>query len=207
MLTKEEKLFLAKLVQPPQFPTTLGYLKQKMDEILGEKDRKESIRRCLKQELGYSYKRGGAFSQRIMDPKLKYLKSIFSSTVLSSLYSGDYIINVDETSFSRSVKISYSWLPRGKDSGIVQPLHQGRSSVIMAVVFDGAWMAMIVRGTCNKEHFKIFLKALVGECRKRQDIGASNIVITLDNASIHTCGLVKNAFKELGVTGVYLPPY
>ena len=76
----------------------------------------------MKKELGYAFKRGS--SRPIVSAKKEslYLQSIFSSRMLTAIHRKEFIINVDGSNFSRSIKNNYSWLPKGKSLPILNIL-------------------------------------------------------------------------------------
>ena len=65
----------------------------------------------MQNELGYSYKRGASRSFFSKNPKLVYLQAVFAARMLSWINNSKVIINVDESSYTKSTKIDYSWFP------------------------------------------------------------------------------------------------
>ena len=45
---------------------------------------------------------------------------------------GKTLINVDESSFDRSTRNNYSWLPKGEDNPIVNDRVSGKATLILA---------------------------------------------------------------------------
>lgn len=58
-LSREEEFLIQKLVEPPKYPLTLGYLNSKLSSAFGVGDKTNIIRQYLKTKLKYSYKKGG----------------------------------------------------------------------------------------------------------------------------------------------------
>ena len=105
-----------------------------------EVDRKESkVRAFIKEGLGYSYKRGWSRPSANKQRNSKLLQSIFSSRMLESLYEDVLLINVDESCYSRSIKTSYSWLPKGVSSPIINTNHAGQATLILGLWSNGEW--------------------------------------------------------------------
>ena len=47
------------------------------------------------------------------------MQAIFGCKMLEAINRGEYLIKFDEASYSRSVKLAYTWLPRGESSSII----------------------------------------------------------------------------------------
>ena len=104
-----------------------------------------------KKKFKYMFKRG---SDRLMASTKKefiYLQSIFSSRILTAIYHNEFIINVDGSIFSRSVRNNYSWLPKDKSFPILNTLWKESSDILLALSIDGAWFWMILNE--NNTHF------------------------------------------------------
>ena len=87
---------------------------------LGEKELKKCwVEKFVKKELKYCCERGSSRSYLSINDDLKYLQSIFASRVLKNLSLGKVFINIDESSFTKSVKSDYSWLPIGERHPII----------------------------------------------------------------------------------------
>ena len=72
----------------------------------------------------------------------------------------NFIVNIDESSFNRSVKLNYSWLSINKSSGIVNAEAQGRTTMILALLSNGDWMWVMVDETVTSQDFWMFLYLL-----------------------------------------------
>ena len=166
-----------------------------------------SLRKFIKKELNYWYKRGSSRSISSKEPSCKYWQSIFSWRIISSIYSGQTIINVDESIFSRSVKSNYSWLPRGESSWILTPNHLSRWVVYFALWSSGEWMALISNNIGNSNRFCMFLFLLKRFIESALNLKLSRVILTLDNASTHWSHHSKKGMKALNLKGYFLPPY
>ena len=103
----------------------------------------------LKNEINYRYKRGSSRSIASKSQKLKYMQSIFGCRMLEAIHQREYLINVDEASYSRCVKTEYSWLPRGRSNPIINSRYFGRACLIlrcewMANGFDSSQMRQLL---------------------------------------------------------------
>ena len=96
---REEETWIKKNVIPPQLPLTIAKLNKEMSEIFPVKNRKRDIKRFLKQEMKFSYKRGGSKIINGVSERNKLQQSLFSSRILSKILNTKLLINIDEASF------------------------------------------------------------------------------------------------------------
>ena len=59
--------------------------------------------------------------------------------------------------FSRSIKNSYSWLPKGRSSSIINLNKRGAWSIIAALCSDGEYIIQVVKSTINQLKFQQFI--------------------------------------------------
>ena len=136
-----------------------------------------------------------------------YLWSIFSSRILSAVYEKRLIVNIDESSYNRSVKSNYSWLPIGCSSPILNTNCTGRTTIILGLFSNGHWLWMSVNGTTKAKHFWIFLQLLhkfIENCWEEQ---VDTIKVVFDNARIHLTDGVKKLWTYLKLEINTLPAY
>ena len=98
----------------------------------------------MKKELRYAFKRGSIRSLVSSKRELIYLQSMFSSRILIAIHHKEFIVNVDGSSFSRSVKNNNSWLTIKKLMPILKTLCKGRTNILLALSIDGRWFWMIL---------------------------------------------------------------
>ena len=151
----------------------------------------------MKKELGYAFKRGS--SRPIVSAKKEslYLQSIFSSRMLTAIHRKDFIINVDGSSFNRSIKNKYSWLPKGKSLPILNILWKGSANILLALSVDGTWFWMILNESNTHFTFWIFLFFLQNYVRLVWRNINFPIKLMLDNASIHLTRQTMNLAQYL----------
>ena len=126
-------------------------------ELGEQKVKKNWTERFIKEELQYCYKRGSSRSHLSTNINLKYMQSIFVSRALRDLFSGKIFINVDESSFTKSVKSDYSWLPRGETHPIVNIWGTGRAVVLFALISNGEWLWFVSKNTTDSKIFWNFI--------------------------------------------------
>ena len=163
----------------------------------------KAIRDFAKIRLQYSYKRGATRVLACKKKELPYLQRIFCFRILQNFQSGLILINLDESTFTRSVKWDYSWLPKGKSHPIINSSWIGRASMIFAMLSNGEWIWTLKSGTIKSEDFIKFLLILEIYICKSLIIDKESTLITLDNSPVHISKISKLAAKHLS----FLPPY
>ena len=98
-LNKKEQDWIILNIIPPQYPLTINNLNQRMSNIFGQKERKRDIKKFLKENMRYSYKKGSSMLKQGFSNRNLMQQSIFSSRVLLDILKGKYLINIDEASF------------------------------------------------------------------------------------------------------------
>ena len=137
----------------------------------------------------------------------KYVQSIFWSRILKELHKGKILINIDESSFTRSVKTMYSWLPSGKSSPILNINCQGRSSVIYGLISNSSWIWLIHDGTGTTTTFCFFLMILKQYVESIFENEVPELWVMLDNAAIHWTEVTRRTAAYYNFQMNYLPPY
>jgi transposase len=113
---------------------------------------------------------------------------------------------LDEVGFSPSQPTSYSWTPRGQRRRIPYENLEGRRvNALAAYIPHGSrrslWWDAVPR-TLRSEDLLAVLEAIPR--------GAGELVVVLDNASMHRSKVVQEALPALAERGIrlyYLPPY
>ena len=112
--TDKLKAFIENLVKPLTNPISIRAICDKINEHFGDKPSYYQIRRILRKDLAYSYKRGSSRPPKYKDSRLFQRKGVFWVELMKMMQKQLTIYNVVEWSFERSLKQTYSWLPRSK---------------------------------------------------------------------------------------------
>ena len=158
-------------------------------------------------DLGYSYKKGWSRSILSDDPKLKYAQAVFGARMLTWLNNGNLIVNIDESIYSRSTKFNYTWLPKNKSSPVINIKWKGNVVCLFALCSDGNWISTMSHKTTDSSgfwRFLVIMKAFL-EMWTRHNI--DNVIIAMDNASIHSSKKTNKGIVKLGLQVEMLPPY
>jgi putative transposase len=113
---------------------------------------------------------------------------------------------LDEVGFSPSQPTSYSWTPRGQRTRVPYENPQGRRvNALAAFIPDGPerslWWDAVPR-TLRSEDLLLVLDGIPR--------GTGDLIVVLDNASMHRSRVVQEAVPALAERGIhlyYLPPY
>ena len=117
---------------------------KKFKESIKEKFETEKswarIKKYIKEELKFSYKRGCSRPIAWKSQEHVYLQYIFSWRILREIRAETLLINVDESSYNIFTKRNYSWLPIGSSYPILNDKWIGRTSIIFGLVSNGDWL-------------------------------------------------------------------
>ena len=171
--------------------------RSRVKNLSGRNPTRGSIISFLKTDLKYRYKRGFSRSILSKEKKQKYMQAIFGCRMLEAIYNEQYLINVEEASYSRSVKTAYSWLPCGKSNPIVNSRFQGSANIIFALWVDGEWMWLISNETTTAIKFVRFMLLLRKFIEFVISVDPTTIRVWLDNAPLHSSRIVKRAAHNL----------
>ena len=109
--------------------------------------------------------------------------------------------------FNRSLKNQNSWLPKGFTSSIVSIVATGRCSIISAVLSNGEFILLIVNDTGTATKFWEFLFILKYAIEFLNMDSNNDLILVLDNASIHLSAESKSTLIKLNFNVMYLPAY
>ena len=135
-------------------------VKDYLESKLREEYPLHKIRSYVKREMKFAYKKGSSKPPVYTTMRSQLVKALFWTELLLLMAKGEIIINLDESSFYRSVKRQFSWLPVGRSYPIINDKLKGRASLILATWNTGEWISMVVLDTIDSEKFWFFLELL-----------------------------------------------
>jgi hypothetical protein len=168
---------------------------------------KSKIKRFIKEEWKYSFKRGSSRPTKSIQDYTVVSKSIFWSKLLLQIYRRKIIINIDEWGFNKSVKQHYSWLPRGVGNSILNDNYKGSCNLILAILNTGEWVGWLKDKTTRAFDYLLFLKVLVDILEENGINNKQDVIIVQDNAVIHHSKIIKSFVRKEGLVVYFLPPY
>ena len=158
-------------------------------------------------DLGYSYKRGWPRSILSDDPKLKYAQAVFGTRMLTWWNNGNLIVNIDESSYSRSTKFNYTWLPKNKSCPVINIKWKGSIVCLFGLWSDGNWASALSHKTTDSARFWRFLVIIKAFLELWSSKSIGKVIITMDNASIHSSKKTNKVITELDLRVELLPSY
>jgi len=112
------------------------------------------------------------------------------------------IVTLDESSINLAYTRLYGRAKRNEriKEGVVDTRFE-RKSILSTIRLNGERCPLIFKGTLNKYRFAEYLKTHLKPMLSPDD------VLLLDNSSVHTSKVVRDALKECGIKHIFLPPY
>ena len=141
-------------------------------------------------------------SDRIIEQRYEYFDSF---TEIQGNYSRNQIIFVDEAGFNISMRRTRGWSQKNASASTTVPGIKTRNySICAAISGEGPVMYQVRESAYNGSAFEIFLNDLFATLSSSR---IENVVLIMDNASIHRCEGVKEAIIASGHKLQLLPPY
>ena len=159
-LSRDAEFVLRNFVKLPTTSVSLRKIQRQIQEDKKECYNIHTLRRFLKEKLKYWYKKGSSSPIKYRDNRIHSAKFLFWSELLLMILRGETIINVDESSFDRSIRINYSWFPRGADSSIINDRVKGKATLILGTRNTGEWIGVVIIGTVDSIKFCIFYEVI-----------------------------------------------
>ena len=119
----------------------------------------------------------------------------------------ELLINIDESSFSRLMKIEYSWIRKGEDETISNIGFSSSMSMISAITSNGSILSWWSADTISSNIFGGFIKSLKEFVMNKLRVPLDKVLIILDNAAIHKSKQMKKLYIEEGLRVLFLPAY
>ena len=207
LISDDAKQLVKSYLLPPWEPRSTPMTVKHVEEELKESYTIQRIRSFVKKEMRYAYKKGSSRPPIYATERTQLAKALFWTELLSSIGKGEIIINLDESSFDRSAKAEFSWLPVGKSCQIINDRFKGRASLILATWSTGEWLAMVVQDTINSQKFWFFLKVLDTIVSRRNEINQKSSIVIFNNARTHSSIFSKSIIKELNLEVRFWAPY
>ena len=207
LLSKDAEAVLKKFVKPPTIPITMKKIQIHILEETKEHYSIHALKSYLKTVLNYWYKKVSSRPLKYRDDRTQLTKSLFWSELSLMALNGKTLINVDESSFDRSIRNNYSWLPKGEDNPIVNDRVSGKATLILATWNTWEWFGVVMIGTVDSEKFCIFMKLLELIVQALHSNDTETPTVLIDNSRTHTSKVIKRIINSLSFKTWYLAPY
>ena len=119
------------------------------------------IRRILKEKLGLSFKRCSPRPLSINGKILKLKKILFTIKLWRTISKSTVLINVDESSITKSTKTNYSWGWKGIPLNLPIQSIKGSIGLVTAIMSNGVSVTGIRKGTIKSDSFIEFIEHLL----------------------------------------------
>ena len=170
--------WIQKIIKPP---LTLARIQQQVQMVWGEEIRKRDLKKFIKQDLRFSYKRKSTRPPQAVQLTSTDANALFRARILSEIYEGKLIVNVDEWGFSRMMKTKYSYLPSGGGGAILNDIHKGRCNLILEIFSDGEWIGLIKENTTKAFDYWIYLALMLHIIKQSGVDTTKELVVVQDN--------------------------
>ena len=154
-----------------------------------------------------SYKRGKSRPVGFNKKRQELLKCYFSISVIPMLSQTEVLINVDESSFSRTMITMYSWSKKGEDSELAKIWFSNSTSLITAISSSQKIFAIGTKGSVNSSLFLKYLKSLGKFIKVEWNVFIDRALIILYNVATHRSKKIIAFMKNWGWRLDFIPPY
>ena len=161
----------------------------------------------MKNELKLSFKKVKARPNTIKFDVLKASRQLFAVKFTQLITKETLVINIDETSFNRRINNTYSWSRKGIPFEAKNSPFIGSINWIMSIWSNGTWFLQLTNETADSNKFKLFLDKLNEWIIINESFQKQEVLIVLDNWSIHKSKEVMQKLKQISNKIPYLPAY
>ena len=106
------------------------------------------------------------------------------------------LISIDESSFSRTTKLTNSWLMKGVSQELQNICFEGSTSLITSISSTGIVFASKTSGPVDGLMFVEYLKRLKTVLKEDFEIDIENCLIIMDNATIHRSKVTSSFIED-----------
>ena len=166
-----------------------------------------AIRKWLKNELRFSFKRSAPRPISLNMEKQLLCKLLFSAKIVKVIDNFDVFINIDESILSKNVIENYSWTLKGVPTPIKSIVFSKSVSVIAAITTKGLSFCCIRTGTTDSLGFIDYFKDLFEYLATHSRFKARKMWVILDNAKYHTSKYWLNYLNKTDANIYFLRAY
>ena len=135
------------------------------------------------------------------------LQRLLTMMLTSLIDHESVLINVDEVTFSRSTKPSYSRLERGVWWSRTNISFKGSISLIWAITSRGNWYATNLTSHNNSQIFTEFIQKLGELLKDDLKVDIRKAILLLNNCPINKSKNSMNSLNSIGWKTLFLAPY
>lgn len=146
-----------------------------------------------------------SFRHNVLSSKLQ--RQYAAKQLITNLYSGMTVINIDESIISETDYRNKGWSPIGKSAYTEQSQRLGKVSIIGGVSSKGDFYYTINLGTNNSETIWYFLLKLCNHLNRQDKDWRSKTILMIDNAPYHRSNFLMDNYRRLKIPIMFLGPY
>ena len=161
----------------------------------------------MKSEANLSFKQVKPRPNNIDLDGIKYIRLLFWIEFLKQISPDTLIINVDESSINRHIKVNYSWSVKGIPFEAQNSPYSGSTSIWLGIWSNGSWIALLSNETLDANAFMIFVANTESWLKDNNYFNYSEVLLLMDNSSIHKTNEVQNRILEAKMKIMYIPWY
>ena len=161
----------------------------------------------MRNEANLTFKRVKSRPNSIDLKRVCSIRNLFAIKFSKVVSKDALLINIDESSINRSVKIAYSWGVNGQPIEFQNISLSGSASIIMAICSNGAWISKVINETIDSNNFIWFLKILISWFQSNNYFEYSQVILLLDNCSIHKNDLTIIVLQRFKFTTLFILVY
>ena len=163
--------------------------------------------KIMRENLSMSYKKENSCISGIQKDRMDLLKCLFTIRIISHLSEFEMLINIDESSFSRTTKQTHSYLKKGKAWKLGNIWSSSSTSLITVITSKGNVFAANTKELVNSSMFLEFMAKLRTFIRGSYNIQKHRCLFILDNASTHCSAKVVEYWKQYSLSVAFIPSY
>ena len=115
----------------------------------------------MKENMNLSFKKGTSRPSNLKRERQLVFKWLFCIRIAKWISDKMILISIDETSFSRNIKVHYSWIQKGDNRWLNNTKFSNSLSTMAGIWLDGLSYNLLIDGTINSEWYLEYLQKLV----------------------------------------------
>ena len=204
---KRAQRVVLEFIKYNEYPYNWSILQKLVYRETGIQLSKQSVLWFLKNDLNLSFKRISSRLVKDNDKIIRLKRIIFCIEYSNMINNKIVVVNIDETLFSNFTKNNYNWATKGRSAWWQNILFTKYISMIAAITSRGELNYSTLVKNNNSINYISYLTKLTNWLTKDLKFKNSQIVLLMDNSSIHTSKKCQEFLNSLKWLTIYLPTY
>lgn len=188
-------------------PFTCRDVAWSLKESLGVVMDHQHIRKIMMTKLNLTYKKGAPRPIDLDISRQRWCEALFSILMIKAINRFDVLINVDESTISKSMRNEYSWSSKGTKNVLCNTSYPKSILMISAITTEGWVFTRWSNSRTNSEVFVDYINDLILYLSKHSKWPLEKMLLILDNARYHTSKATARWLEESAISVIYLPAY